>query len=333
MNTRGTICFSPAVLFLLCPAEGVAQPAPLTFKKGRTSKWNRRLPLLQTVFSREGCRNHDYRQLRPAKWSSPGDILIVMLSPRAAILLMPFIALAQAPETVKDLVDRLSPEQKQQFQNASKAFNAEQYADAFATLKQMLTDLKGDPIIAKFASEAAINTGDPAFAITTLRKVSEANPEDWQATALLTRACAELGDSKCRDTGMAHMQDLHNRTVIPPNVQQYILERIRSGQNTLVIRTSLAPWGPYQVYDLGQVLGPDGKTFLRITLEHSDSKNFSFDSYKETGLDSAGQRTQAHYTFQLLKNQPPYDIVRSVFISIAEGTVKPLSSRTGLLVK
>lgn len=32
MTTRGTICFTPAVPFLLCPTASVAQQAPPTFK-------------------------------------------------------------------------------------------------------------------------------------------------------------------------------------------------------------------------------------------------------------------------------------------------------------
>ena len=116
-------------------------------------------------------------------------------------------------------------------------------------------------------------------------------------------------------------------------MQQYTLERIKAGKNTLLIRTSLVPWGPYRVYDPGQLFDPDGKIFLRITLENSDGKLFSFDAYEETGLNNAGQRTQTHYTFQLLKTMPSYDTVRSEFISIAQGTAKPLSSRTGLIVQ
>ncbi len=37
-----------------------------------------------------------------------------------------------------------------------------------------------------------------AFAITILKPLTEANPDDWPAAALVTRACAESGDTKCR---------------------------------------------------------------------------------------------------------------------------------------
>ncbi len=213
----------------------------------------------------------------------------------------------------------------------------------------MLTQLPGDPILLKFAGEAALNVGDTNFAISTLKPLAAANPNDWQAAAILTRACAEAGDTACRDSGMTHMLDLHRQGITPLNLRQYVLERIKSGNNTLLIRTSLEPWGPYKVYDLGQVLDSDGKIFLRITLESSDGdqpmfakeypkeaaeglRRFSLDAYRETGLNSAGQRTQTHYTFKFFVGQPPYQTVHDEFVKIAEGKTNPISSRTNLVV-
>ncbi|MBV9303068.1 MAG: tetratricopeptide repeat protein [Acidobacteriaceae bacterium] len=263
------------------------------------------------------------------------------------------IGFAQAPaasqaESVQDLVNRLTPEQKQQFDQATKAFNAQRYADALAVYKQMLSQLQGDPVISKFASEAALNTGDTNYPMTILKPLVTANPDDWQAVALLTRACAESGDKTCRDSGMAHMIDLYPRGVTPRGMLHYILERIKVGEDTLVIRTSLEPWGNYKVYDLGQV-SKDGKIFLRITLESGDFdqiqfakehpkeasegiRSFSLDAYRETGLNSNGQRTQTHYTYKFFVGRPPYDTVRDEFIEIANGKARPLSSRTNLVV-
>ncbi len=252
-------------------------------------------------------------------------------------------------ETVQDLAARLTPEQKQLFDGATKAFDAQHYADSLPTFKQLLTQLPDDPILLKFAGEAALNVGDTNFAISTLKPLAAANPNDWQAAAILTRACAAAGDTACRDSGMTHMLDLHRQGITPPNLRQYVLERIKSGNNTLLIRTSLEPWGPYKVFDLGQVLDSDGKIFLRITLESSDGdqpmfakehpkeaaeglRQFSLDAYRETGLNSAGQRTQAHYTFKFFVGQPPYQTVRDEFVKIAEGKANPISSRTNLVV-
>src|SRR5690349_16428786 len=197
----------------------------------------------------------------PSRWHS-----VILLIPILAVFFMklPHVGFAQTnrsagSETVQDLISRLTPEQKQLFDQAMMAFNAQRYPDALAFYKQMLTQLRGDPVISKFAAEAALNAGDLSFAMTVLKPLAAADPNDWQAAALLTRACAESGDTTCRDSGIAHMMDLRRRGITPPSMQQYTLERVKAGENTLLIRTSLEPWGYYKIYDLGQVSDKDNK--------------------------------------------------------------------------
>jgi hypothetical protein len=61
-------------------------------------------------------------------------------------------------------------------------------------------------------------------------------------------------------------------------------------------------------------------------------RRFSLDAYRDTGLKSAGQRTQTHYTFQFFVGQPSYDTAREEFIKIATGKAAPISSRSNLVV-
>ena len=61
-------------------------------------------------------------------------------------------------------------------------------------------------------------------------------------------------------------------------------------------------------------------------------RGFSLDAYRETGLNSAGQRTQTHYTYKFLVGQPSYDTVRQEFISVVNGKTAPISSRSNLVV-
>jgi Tetratricopeptide repeat len=256
---------------------------------------------------------------------------------------------ASAPqvETQQDLVNRLNPPQKQQFDDAVKAFSEQRYADALAVFKNLLDQLPGDAVLSKFASEAAVNAGDTSFALKSLKPLAQADPNDWQAAALLTRACAESGDTVCRDAGIAHMLELHSRGVTPGNMQQFVVEHVKVGGNTLVVWTSLVPWGNYKIYNFGQVAGSDGKVFLRITLESNDAdqglfaqehpkeaangmRSFSLDAYRETGLNSNGQRTQTHYTYKFFTGQPAYATVREEFVKIADGKSTAMSSRTNL---
>jgi hypothetical protein len=229
------------------------------------------------------------------------------------------------------------------------AFKAQRYPDALDIYKQLLAQLNGDPVIAKLASEASLNTGDTNFALANLKPIAAANPNDWLTLALLTRACAESGDKACRDSGMTKMVDLYHSGLMPPRTQQYILERIKVGENTLVMRPSVEPWGVYKVYDMGQILDKDGKMIFRITLESSDNdqklfaqehpeeaakgiRKFSIDGYKD-GVDSNGQKSQTHFTFKMMDGQPSYDTVREEFISIASGKTKAMLSHAYPLAK
>jgi len=143
---------------------------------------------------------------------------------------------------------------------------------------------------------------------------------------------------------MAHMLELRQKGVTPPDMQAYILESIKVGDNTLVIRPSLVPWGLYKVYFLGQLTNAQGQIFLRMTLESLDFDQnlfarqhpkeaaaglrlFSLDGYQQTGPN-----TQTHMTFGFYAGEPSYETVREKFLAIAEKKERPISSRSGLPV-
>jgi hypothetical protein len=252
-------------------------------------------------------------------------------------------------ESTPDLITKLNLQQRQKFDDALQASKARRYADALTNFRALLTELPGDTLLSKFACESALNLGDRSFAVTVVKPIADADPSDWQAAALLTRACAESGDTPCRDRGMARMIGLHHQGVTPKGMRDYAVEDIKVGENMLEIRTSLEPWGYYNVYDLGRVSDAQGNTFLRITLESSDAdqglfakqhpkeaadglRSFSLDAYRETGLNSNGQCTQTHYTYKFFVGEPPYETVREEFIKVANGTSTPLSSRSNLPV-
>lgn len=283
-------------------------------------------------------------------------IAVVWLA--ACSLLFPAMSFAQANpgtpgtprETTQDLVARLNPQQKQQYDDARKAFAEHRYADSLAIHRLLLKDFPGDPILLKFASEAALQGGDPAFAASMLKSLAQTDPDDWQAAALLTRACAEAGDKPGRDAGIAHMLDLHSRGVTPPQLQQYVVESVKVGEKTLLINTSLVPWGFYKIYALGKVIDSTGKLLLSITLESNDldqpgfakkhpdeaakgMRRFSFDTYTETGIDNTGRRTQSQALYKFIDGEPPpYEAIREEFVKLAAGQGSPIGIRTNLTV-
>jgi len=253
-------------------------------------------------------------------------------------------------ESIQDLVARLTPEQSQQFENAKTAYRKHQYADSLAIFKELLKQFPGDSILLKFASESALNNGDNEFALSALKPITTADPDDWQAAAMLTRAYAQSGDKAGRDAGMAHMIDLHSRGVTPQSLDEYVVETVKAGANTLTINSSLVPWGYYKVYAYGKATDAEGKLFLSISLESNDfdqpgfakehpdeaakgARQFSLDAYRETGLNSDGKRTQTHYTFKFFVGQPSYETIREEFLKVVNGEIKPSSSRSGLVVQ
>jgi len=276
--------------------------------------------------------------------------VVPLLFQPAAIAQTPPVSSSPSRETTQDLIAKLSPQQKQQFDNAEKAFGEHHYAGSLALYQLLLKDIPGDPVLIKFASDAALNNEDAAFALKALQPLAQADPDDWQAAAMLTRACAETGDTACRDAGIAHMLDLRQRGVTPPNVQQYVVESVKVYDNTLLIRTALVPIGHYKVYAIGRVTDSSGKLILTITLESNDFdqpafakehpieaakgiRAFSLNAYLETGLNDNEQRTQNHYLYKFFVGQPSYATVRDEFLKVANGTTSsPISSTIGLII-
>jgi hypothetical protein len=252
-------------------------------------------------------------------------------------------------ETRDELMAKMNDAQKHKFDEAGKAFGAQKYTEALETFKQLLGELPGDAMLSKFASEAALNSGDTGFAITTLKPLAAANPDDWQAAALLTRAYAESGDAAARDAGIAHMLDLRQKGATPPGLRDYVVERVKLGDKTLIIRTSLEPWGGYHVYAIGQLADSDGKVSFRVALESDDvdqvsfakehpqeaakgMRRFSLDGYTDSGVNSNGQKTQSQSLYKFMDGQPSYATLREEFIQIAKGATKGQAGREGLVV-
>jgi predicted Zn-dependent protease len=274
----------------------------------------------------------------------------------ASLLIVPIQADCQADaatathtETGEELDARLTAAQKQQFDAAKKAQLAHQFAEALAGFKVLLQDLPGDSLLTKWASDAALEMGDSAYALGVLKPLVLANFEDWQAVSMLARAAAESGDTQTRDAAMANMVILRQQGLTPPNMTQYVLERMKVGENVMTIRNFLVPMGLYKIYYVGQVATAKEVTFLRITLESSDAdqmlfakehakeaaaglRDFTLDAYQETGLNQAGQRTQTHFTYKFFIGQPSFDKVREEFLNVANGKTSPITSRTGLIV-
>ena len=245
------------------------------------------------------------------------------------------------------------PAEQAAFQQAGRDFDAHHFALALTAFKQLIVQNSGNNDYKKFAAEAALNTGETAFVITTLQPLEQADPADWQARMLLARAYAqtasEPGHRQKRDEEVAEVIRLH--LAAPDSklgkLRDFLLEDIRQGEQSIQFYPALTPWGPYKVHLIARLSsGAPLQPGLRITLESSDSDQpffaqqhpaeaaagkrlFSLDGYAPDRKDADGRTVQTHYTYAFFTGEPTYDEVRTRILDIASNKVKPLSSRVG----
>jgi hypothetical protein len=256
-------------------------------------------------------------------------------------------AAAQSMQSREEFVAGLDASQQQEFADAGKAAGEKRYADALALFGRLSKEVPGSAYLAKVTSETALNAGDNTVALALLRPIRQADPDDWQAVGLLARACAQARDAACRDAEISHMAELHRRGLTPGAFQQYKVETVKVGDNSLVISVFLQPAGRYNAYAIGQLFDAGGVSVLRIFLESADFdqplfakehpqeaarglRSFSLDGYRETSTNGAGQRTETHFTYRFFVGEPKYEALRGDFIDIANGKASVLSSRTNI---
>ncbi len=247
---------------------------------------------------------------------------------------------------------QLSSQQSTDFAQARQLFGQGKFADALTILKDLHDHHPRNAEVAKFAAEAAINTGDYTYAEATLQPIAAADPSDWQARALLARTYAQERKGPERDATLADLKKLHDNTTDQRfrQLTQFMVERVNTANfGKLEIYWSLTPYSVYRIYQFGRVINSEGKRIFLISLESNDSEQpawaqkhpdlaaagdrfFSLDGYRdEPRADGQPPTTQTHFTFGFFENgRPSYDTVRQRMLDIAEGRSRPLSSRTGL---
>jgi len=263
-----------------------------------------------------------------------------MPAPLLAMFLLAAALQSQAPSPLADL----TPDEHTRFAAASKSFSASQFAEALPVFKVLLQAHPDNLVLAKYASEAALDTGETLFASKTLLPIEAAHPDDWQATVLLTRLYAERGDKLNRDKEMDKMADFRKRGITPANMTQYIVEKDHLPNGKLMILwNSLVPWGNFKVVNYARVFDPDGKLLLRITVETSDidqigfakehpqeaafgDRRYSIDTYSTGPTQANGQHTETQALMGFLDKKPTYDEVRTRFLSIAQGQAAPAAT-------
>ena len=260
-------------------------------------------------------------------------------------------AAAQAVATTSHLeigaesVAQMNPDQKVRFDTAAKAFGAGDYAAALPPLRQLVEELPADSFLAKYAAEAAINVGEYSYTAQLVSSVLSSNPNDWQAHTLRARLAAQQGDSSTRDTEIAQLASLRQKGIVPQQLTQFPIERVKVGNKSLLIFQSLFPWGNFKVHNYARLFDSTGKLEMRMTLESSDfdqpgfakqhpeaaaagDRLFSYDGYRDMGTNAQGQHSEMHMTFGFVEKEPTYEQMKARFIQIADAQAKASSSNT-----
>ena len=251
-----------------------------------------------------------------------------------------------------DPMAQLTQDQRNTFQAATKAFTAERYSGALDDFKALIAQLPaGTPaqvLCSKYAAEAALNTGDRAYALGLLLPIEKSDPYDWQARSLLARAYAEGGDKAGRDRELAAVVTMHKEmpaTQIGKLTQILLEHDVLASGGSVRIWYSLEPWGRFKTYVYSRMYDKAGQQTLRVTLESSDfdqplfakehpdqaakgERRFSLDGYGQDVQSAGGGLTQTHATYGFFDGQPAYDLVRTRILAIAEGKASPISKMT-----
>ncbi len=278
--------------------------------------------------------------------------MLKRILPACAMLLLACLSeFAHSQSTAPVPETTLAPEQQQKLDVANRLFQSGQYADAVSHYKQLLGEVDASNpqhnLIAKFACESALNIGENSFVLDTLRPMETADPNDWQAAALLARLYTQTGQKNLRDSELARLVDLHRRAASPQiaKLQQIPLETVPFSRGTIRIFFSLEPWSRFNIYLMSRVYDLSGKQVYRITLESADFdqpnfakehpdlaakgvRMFSLDGYGPDIQLANGQTTQNHSTFGFYSGRPEYDTYRARVLEIAEGKAAPMSQTT-----
>jgi hypothetical protein len=239
----------------------------------------------------------------------------------------------------------MNADQKARLTAAVQQFTKEDYAGSLAGLRQLLVEIPGDPLMSKFAAEAAINTGDYPTARSLISGVLATNPDDWQAHTLHARLTAQEGDGPARDAEIKAIKAMGQKGTMPQNVTQFPIERVKVGDRSLLIFQSVYPWGKSRVYNYARLFDSSGKLLMWFTLDSSDmeqtfylkehpeaatsgARQFAYDGYSDNGANAQGQHGMSQALYGFVYKEPTYDEMRAKFIQIAGGQGQPAATST-----
>ena len=233
----------------------------------------------------------------------------------------------------------LSVEDRALFDALRDAVQTGRDADAVADGKKLLASIPPNTRLAEFVIQitagSALETGDSASALTLIKPLADAHPEDWHAAALLARAYAEGGDKALRDQQIARMVALHRQTSDPNFAKMHIfpIQKVKLHSGYAVFLYPFEPLKPYNAYLVALIYTSDGKQDYRLELgsedvdqaffkpKHPGERRFSIDSYRKNEKNENWPESQALLGF--IDGVFDYDRMRDLMVKAANGEPLP----------
>ncbi|UWZ82143.1 hypothetical protein [Occallatibacter riparius] len=232
----------------------------------------------------------------------------------------------------------LSPENRALFDTLRKAAQQGDEASTLASGKKLLPALTPGTRLCNFVTGltagSAVETGDTDYALTLLKPLTEANPDDWRSASLLARAYAESGDKTSRDRQVAHVIELHKKSADPDFAKLHVfpIQKVALHSGYAVFLYPFEPLKPYNTYLLALVYSKEDKLDYRLELgsedadqaffkaKHPGERRFSIDSYRRDAGNENGPESQALHGF--IDGVFNYDTMRDRMVQAAND-VKP----------
>ena len=224
--------------------------------------------------------------------------------------------------------------------HSQEVFLAGHFADALGELRGLLAQVPpntpAQTALAERAAEAAIESGDQAYAITLLKPIEARDGNDCLARMLLARADAETGQSAERDAEINALMEMHKQDPGSPagKLDGFELEKhMLKGGEGIAVRYLLHPTGPHNTHLTAEIADASGSPLLMIELDSDDpdkvyfrevhpdlaakgDRRYSLDAFASDKL-LQDSKADHHKLIQFYDGMPSYDVVRERILAIA----------------
>jgi hypothetical protein len=190
-----------------------------------------------------------------------------------------------------------------------------------------LTDL-----VTNLTANAATEAGETSYALSLIKPLAEAHPQDWRSAALLVRLYAESGEKDLRDKQITQLIAMHKQTSDEYFAKLHIfpIQKVKMRSGYVVFLYPFEPLGSHNSYLIAMVYTNEGKENFRIELE-SDAldqasfkakkpgeRRFSVDTFRKNEKNPDWPESQSLHGF--IDGVFNYDVMREQMLKVTNET-------------